>query len=489
MRTRTLFPLALAALAVACEPRPTEPGGVAEPKPAPPNPEQGLPPLRAAALALLADTTCTEPGQNPNDPTEEPCDLDGFVVPGDPPCPAYGEVYDPDTDDCQCREGFKPDDNGYCDYDWPDPPRIGGPRTDPLGGGGGGGGGGGNGNGEGEGEELEVELSCTPGTVTRARRVSCVATSDNAMGTTSYEWLFKPKDGGVRIWDHGPPQKLSAVQGGDDVGDTWEGPMVAGGKVSVLVLDSTRFASTAAMVSVTPRNGWKVANWGFTRGPDLTNLLLPLPAKSRLGANTNMSGSRSSDDILEGSAAVKAVMSGPNKGYGYVEWQDYYIERQWRINKRLTQGGPTEVRYNNDQDTATHWDYLKNVAGGDPTQARYGVEAHESYGQNGATGHQRQIEKKLNTSTCKDAAGIAERVVADTWADAAGIVDLIREEADKAFGFSTWHNYVHSNYTGDIVVYDPNDTKPPVVHTRTDRPDSPLGWTPREGCQWDVTTF
>ena len=490
MRTRTLFPLALAVLAMACEPRPTEPGGAAEPKPAPQAPEHGpgliAPP--AGGLASLADSCGDNNGGNGHDPEEDPddqgfCPLDGWVS---DVCEVYGEVYDPDTEDCQCREGFERDDTGYCGFDWPDPPSIGGPRIEVVGGGGGGGGDDGDDDGDDddteEEERLDVELSCTPDVVSRANMVSCEATSDNAIGTTSYEWLFRPKDGGVQIWDHGPPQKLSAVQGDDGVGDTWEGLMVAGGKVSVIVLDSTRFASTAAEVSVTPRSGWTVRQPGFERGPDLENVLV---LGALFGLNTTRSGSDDHTDILKGHSNLDAVMSGPNKGYGYVDSESYNIGlRQWRINKRLTPKGPAEVPHGKRK--WTHWDYVKYVGGYDPKLVRSGVEAHEGRGQPGK-GHQGQIEKALNTSTCKDAAGIAERVVADDVDEALRIVQRIRAEADKAFGHSTWHYYVHSNYRGYVVFYDPADTTvAPQLASRTDVKDPRSVYSPGPGCRWGV---
>ena len=56
------------------------------------------------------------------------------------------------------------------------------------------------------------------------------------------------------------------------------------------------------------------------------------------------------------------MMSGPNKGYGYVSAETYSIgPRQWRINKRITRKGPAEVRHvkaNGDTVFMTHWDYL-----------------------------------------------------------------------------------------------------------------------------------
>ena len=490
MRTQPLFPLALVALAAvayACIADPElQRGGRGDGPASLTAPEDGFPGLVAppvGGLALLADTTCTETGQDSINPTHEPCELDGFRVPGEDPCPGYGEVYDPDTDDCQCREGFERDGNGYCGFDWPDPPNIGGPRTDPLGGGG-------DDDGDDddteEEERLEIELTCTPGTVTRVRSVSCVATSDNAIGTTSYEWLFRPKDGGVRIWDHGPPQGLSAIQGGADVGAKWAGPMVAGGKVSVIVLDSTRFASTAAEVSVTPRSGnrWTVENRGFARGPDLKEYIIP--AGGDVGLNTNTFGSGYPFHILEGWAMLGSVESGPNKGYGYVASQSYFIDRQWRINERLTSSGPAEVPYvkpNGDTVIVNHWTYLVNK-GRNPQPARTGVQAHESYGQNGAKGHQGQIEKALNTSTCKDAGGLLERVVADNPSDASRIMDDIRVKGNEAFAYSTWHNYVHSNFTGDIVLYDPNGTKPPFIYTLTDSATGPYPVSPGDRCRW-----
>lgn len=112
------------------------------------------------------------------------------------------------------------------------------------------------------------------------------------------------------------------------------------------------------------------------------------------------------------------------------------------------------------------------------------MQAHESYGQSGGKGHQGQIERGLNTSTCKDAAGIAERVVADDLATANRIMQELREEADKAFGHLTWHNFVHGNYNGDLVVFGPNDTIAPQAWTRTDAPTPSLGSTPGKGCSW-----
>ena len=101
-------------------------------------------------------------------------------------------------------------------------------------------------------------------------------------------------------------------------------------------------------------------------------------------------------------------------------------------------------------------------------------------------GHQLQIEKALNTSTCKDAAGIAERVVAGNVDEAYEIVLQIWAEADKAFGHSTSHYYVHSNYRGYLVLYDPADTIAPQLVSKTDVQDPRSVYSPGPGCRWGV---
>ena len=111
------------------------------------------------------------------------------------------------------------------------------------------------------------------------------------------------------------------------------------------------------------------------------------------------------------------------------------------------------------------------------------MEAHESYGQNGRPGHQLQFGKAVNTSTCKDAAGIAERVVADNPSEALKIVEKIERLAGQAFGYSSYHHIVHGNYTGHIVIFDPNDTLPPRAEPEADAPMPAPQWNPDE-CRW-----
>ena len=86
------------------------------------------------------------------------------------------------------------------------------------------------------------------------RKVTCKATTRNARGPV-YEWLFAPKPERVKIRKGMSAPVLPKVEKENTHSSTWSGEAAAGGKVSVVVKDSTRFAHSHVTIEVTD-GGW-----------------------------------------------------------------------------------------------------------------------------------------------------------------------------------------------------------------------------------------
>ncbi len=150
-------------------------------------------------------------------------------------------------------------------------------------------------------------------------------------------------------------------------------------------------------------------------------------------------------------ATVHEVRTGPNTGYYFVDYWSYSVHRYRQINERLFSNGPKEIP--DGDSTVRHWDLLKKY-NRPPELALAGTWAHEGYGQNGAKGHQGQIEKALRWGKCGDAGRIAARIVAPTFEKARDLRDATEEIADTAFVMATLHNHVYGNHgAGSPVVF------------------------------------
>ena len=308
----------------------------------------------------------------------------------------------------------------------------------------------------------------------------------NEKGEVAYQWRFIPEDTDVQIFDHGPPEPvgLQNVEIDSTGTNTWSGPVAASGKISVMAQDSTQFAHVHVTFSVTERSGWTVATLGFSAdwGTFSGRRLIP---GGLLGFNGNSAESPYYDDVLEGVALVYEVLSGPNRGYGYVNSESYFVKRKGMLNWRITQSGPADVPYvksNGDTIFFTHWTYLDSIYGHDPKKLRDGVRGHESFGLGGGTGHQPQLMKAFTTSTCKNAAGIVERIVGNTWSAAQKLVDKVKGAATKAFQMSADHHRVHGNYfQAPVVTYD--GVNSPYLSLVSDAAE-PAPQLSEAGCNW-----
>ena len=185
-------------------------------------------------------------------------------------------------------------------------------------------------------------------------------------------------------------------------------------------------------------------------------------------------------------------MGGPNHGYYYVSHQDSRMNRQYRINERLTFGSKSLdlpwILSNGDTLWVNHWTYLDS-AGWDPGDLRDGTLAHETYGQNGAKGHQGQIEKALTTSACGDGPALVDRIVAPSQASVDQLVKQVKAYAIMAFNVgSATHHYVHSNHDftrSAIVRYQTSPTDTLFIHGHRDLQGAKPNY-PTNRCDWTI---
>ena len=176
------------------------------------------------------------------------------------------------------------------------------------------------------------------------------------------------------------------------------------------------------------------------------------------------------------------VKSGPNKGYWYVEKQTYEVKRYWHINVRLTPNGPAEIPDTSQNDTVNAWTYLDRRKSS-PHLIFNGVKNHEGYGSGVSKGHQGQIEAALTTSACGDDAGLVERVVKASEAEAALQVARLETTAWKALEHAASHYYVYGNHSNSpMVAYSPGQS--PLIVYYTDNQSSSAPHTAPSGCVW-----
>ena len=332
----------------------------------------------------------------------------------------------------------------------------------------------------------KLTLDCPTTGVTRGDEVTCTASFPDPKGTVYFKWEFTPEGRGAKIWDHGSEREDLPRVTESTTSGRWSGTAVHGGTVVVTAHDTTGLSVAAtADLSVTSRKSWGITAT-FNEGHPLTGYLGWGIAVLGSNEDAPRNGSSAGKDILKGvgKASVRTVVSGPNRGYAYVESHGYTVARFRRINERLTSSGPAEVPDSVQGDVVNHWTYLTR-RGHDPNKALEGTTAHEGYGQNGAKGHQGQIEAALTTSACGDAAGLVERIVSPSEAGAHDLIDDVEDAALKALTLATSHYYVHNNHSGSpIVIYTPGISLLPHIRHHTDSLGAKPGYPSLAGCEW-----
>ena len=420
---------------------------------------------------------------------QEPCLLDPLKAEVDEPCPGFGDYWDNDEGECVCRRGLERDaETDNCEFTGIPP--IGDPVTSVSWGGEGNLGGGDDDdndddeNDDEEGEKLRIELKCSTW-APRGDRADCAVTPQNAHGDVTYRWRFAPSPERVpiRTGVEGPLLEPLEALGMDS---TWKGKAAAGGKVSVMAEDSTRFAHAHVRFEVD--DGGYTTPVGLEEGDRITDYLWGDGGKilgERVGRNANgptVGSSYGALDIIMDRAGVHVVEAGPNRGYAIVRYDRYSAVRYRQINERLDSTGPKEIPYG---DTlARHWDYLK-AKGYDPSRFLDGVMAHEGYGRIGRKGHQGQIEKALTVEACGDAGAIAARIVAPTAQVAEELMEQTEAIADTAFLMAALHDHVYGNMgaSGAVgVAWAPNESPKIFVHY-DEMADTSYNFS-SPGCDW-----
>ncbi len=476
MRNRLTFPLALAlavaGVAVACLADPDPRGGLTLTGP---GDREAVPVPDGGGLAADGDDDphkCTDDG--------DACPQNPLVIEVEGPCKGIGEVRDNVNGGCRCLGSLEYDGNGTCVHNGVRPnggPGVGrGGRLPGLGGGGKK-----NNDNDDETEDdstvLHVSLKCDATTV-RGSVVTCKATTRNARGPV-YEWLFAPKPERVKIRKGMSAPVLPKVEKENTHSSTWSGEAAAGGKVSVVVKDSTRFAHSHVTIEVT--DGGHSTPVSLSEGAKLTNHLWP---GNLLGKNANAAGDASIGQMMGGDgAAVYPVASGPNEGYHIVGYTSYSVHRYRQMNERILATGPKEIP--DGDSTVRHWDYLKSF-GYDPYELFIGTLRHEGYGGfiAGKKGHQGQIEKAITVEACGDAGAITARIVAPTFDEAQELRDLTEGIADTTFAMATLHNHVYGHHNNSPIAYW-KPGKSPYTNFENDLYDSRDNFNfSSPGCDW-----
>ena len=402
----------------------------------------------------------------------------GYPKPTEPFIPCEGLDVD-----IPCKPGWERDDNGICScprgYEldpitkqcrWaggsgsPGNPR--GPGSGDPGSGGGGGGGGPDDDDwpNDDTGDFEVKIRCT-GSGIRTEEIHCKAETRNGQGETTFKWTFSPRDGGPLIWDSGgvaPQLKLPDVKHTETTSadtSSWTGMGVQGGIVSVEARDTSGGPSVSQFTSfdVWERGGtWQRLPKRLHLRKETPNIDSAFTSgdPALFGYNADVAtGSDSTQHILQGqgTAGFDRVRGGPNDGYWYTTGHGYDIDRMWNINSRIDTLGPREIIDTTHGDTIDAWTFLKRK-GHDPAKMKEAVAAHETYGHNGQSGHQSQLDKTISTRACGAVGSLVERIVTKDRHTAEVVAEVLENSAAKALALAASHHYVYGNASAEKYV-------------------------------------
>lgn len=323
-----------------------------------------------------------------------------------------------------------------------------------------------------------VSLTCSPNPVTRADTVTCSSSwSPDSIPASEilFEWTFTGDP--VRVWPDplGSPFAAPPPISENGIGThEWTGPVVLAGSISLSATwQGDQDTASIWMGPLSPRSQPQWGDLQVSFDPlvremptDSTTTLYAQPESEPgigvgvLGANIDLTSNSSSQTLaIRGEPIYEEIRSGPNEGLWYVAGPgSVRSERTLWIRSWLTGGEYPKFSYDRRPgELLTNRALLEamranangnKVKHADSTAYYLGLVAHEGYGQNGASGHQQQIEIAAQSlSSCGRVPQILERVVASSLAIAEERSEIVLTEGRASLYAASGHDRVYGNFT------------------------------------------